>query len=52
MTTPRSIHEVSEREAGHRFDELLDQVEQGDEIVITRDGRFIARLIPVEPEGS
>jgi prevent-host-death family protein len=28
---------------------ILDRVEQGEEIVITRDGRRVAKLVPTEP---
>lgn len=37
-------------EAKTRLSELLDQVERGEEIVITRHGEPIARLIAVVPE--
>jgi prevent-host-death family protein len=33
-------------EARDKLGQLLDRVEQGEEITITRDGREIARLIP------
>lgn len=37
-------------EAKTRLSELLDRVAQGEEIVITRDGKPAARLVP--PQGS
>lgn len=33
-------------EAKHSFASLLDRVEQGEEVMITRDDRVIARLLP------
>ena len=38
------IHTLSEAKA--RLSAILDQIERGDEVVITRMGRPIARLIP------
>ena len=29
---------------------LLDRVEEGEELLITRHGRAVARLVPVEPQ--
>lgn len=43
------MEELSEEEAKETFDALLDRVEQGGEITITRDGRAIARFIPCPP---
>jgi prevent-host-death family protein len=34
-------------EAKRQLSTLLDQVERGEEIVITRHGRAVARLVPV-----
>ncbi len=34
-------------EAGSRLAELLSAAENGEEVVITRDGKPIARLVPV-----
>lgn len=39
-------------EAAARLDELLDAVERGEEIVITRGGTPVARLVPVEQPGK
>jgi prevent-host-death family protein len=39
---------VTVDEAQARFEELVGLVEAGDEIVITRDGRPIAKMVPVE----
>ena len=33
--------------AKNRLSALLDQVEQGGEVIITRHGRAVARLVPV-----
>ncbi len=40
-----AVHEVALSEAKARLSELLDDVERGETIVITRHGRPIARLI-------
>jgi prevent-host-death family protein len=36
---------VDTRDASHRLSELLDKVEQGEEVVITRLGKPIAKLV-------
>lgn len=38
--------EIGTFEAKTRFSALLDQVEKGQEITITRRGRAVARLVP------
>lgn len=38
--------EVGAFEAKNKLSALLDRVEQGEEIIITRHGRPIARLVP------
>jgi len=40
------MHEVQASEAKAHFSELLDEVERGETIVITRHGRPIARIMP------
>jgi prevent-host-death family protein len=40
--------EVGAFEAKNKLSALLDRVEQGEEIVITRHGRPIAKLIPAQ----
>lgn len=40
---------VELREVGDRTDELLDRVEQGETIVITRRGKPVAELVPHRP---
>ena len=42
------MHEVGAFEAKNRFGALLDMVERGEEIVITRRGKAVARLMPTE----
>ena len=37
-------------EAKTKFSELLDKVEQGEEVVITRHGKVVARLVSQRPE--
>ena len=43
------MREVGAYEAKNRFGQLLDQVEHGEEILITRRGKAVARLISAEP---
>ena len=38
-------------EAKARFSELVDRAEAGREIVITRRGRAVARIVPARPGG-
>ncbi len=38
--------EVGAFEAKNKLSALLDRVEQGEEIIITRHGRPVARLVP------
>jgi prevent-host-death family protein len=42
------MHEVGAFEAKNRFGHLLDLVEQGEEVMITRRGKEVARLVPAE----
>jgi prevent-host-death family protein len=44
--TNSSIREVGAFEAKNTLGTLLDRVEQGEEIVITRHGKPVARLVP------
>lgn len=39
-------------EAKNRLGQLLDLVEQGEEIIITRHGKEIARIVPTRPVRS
>ena len=43
------MREIGAFEAKNRFGHLLDEVEHGGEIVITRRGRAVAKLVPAEP---
>lgn len=45
------MREVGSIEAKNKLSELLDQVEQGTEIVITRRGRAVAKLVPPPKSG-
>lgn len=40
--------EINVKEARQRFRELLDRVEQGEEVIVTRHGEAVARLVPIE----
>jgi prevent-host-death family protein len=40
------MHEYGAFDAKNKFSALLDMVEQGEEIVITRHGQRVARLVP------
>jgi len=41
--------EIGAFEAKNKFGQLLDRVEHGEEIVITRRGRAVARLVSAGP---
>jgi len=43
------MREMGAFEAKNKFGHLLDQVEHGEEIVITRRGRAVARIVPADP---
>jgi len=43
------MRKIGAFEAKNKFGHLLDQVEHGEEIVITRRGKAVARLVPAEP---
>jgi len=43
------MREVGAFEAKNKLGQLLDHVEHGEEIVITRRGRAVARLVPAAP---
>ena len=42
------VRKVGAFEAKTKFSELLDRVERGEEIIITRHGKPVARLKPVQ----
>ncbi|WP_137131492.1 type II toxin-antitoxin system prevent-host-death family antitoxin [Rhizobium sp. FY34] len=41
--------QISVKEAQENLAELLDRVESGEDIVLTRDGKMIARIIRTPP---
>jgi prevent-host-death family protein len=43
------MREVGAFEAKNKLGQLLDQVEHGEEIIITRRGKAVARLVSTEP---
>jgi prevent-host-death family protein len=40
---------ISLRDANQRFARMMREVEAGTEYVVTRRGRAVARIVPVEP---
>jgi prevent-host-death family protein len=42
------LREIGAFEAKNKFGQLLDWVERGEEITITRHGKEVARLIPAK----
>lgn len=43
------MREVGAFEAKNKLGQLLDRVEHGEEIVISRRGRVVAKLVPATP---
>ena len=43
---------VSAREANQQFSRVLREVEAGAEIVVTRRGQPVARIVPAQPPGE
>ncbi len=43
------MRQIGAFEAKNRLGQLLDWVEQGEEITITRHGKEVARLVPTHP---
>jgi prevent-host-death family protein len=43
------MREIGAFEAKNKFGQLLDIVERGEEVMITRHGREVARLVPARP---
>jgi prevent-host-death family protein len=43
---------VSAREANQQFSRILRDVEAGVEVVVTRRGRPVARIVPAQPSGE
>jgi prevent-host-death family protein len=48
MTGQNKMKQIQASEAKAKFSELLDDVEKGETITITRHGKTIARLVPDE----
>jgi len=46
------MEEINVRDARRELKALLDRVEQGEEIVILRHGKPVARLVPPRPEAE
>jgi prevent-host-death family protein len=46
------MREVNAFEAKNKFGQLLDWVEDGEEVMITRHGKEVARLVPARPTVS
>jgi len=44
--------EIGVKEARSKFSSLLDQVEDGNEVIIRRRGKEVARLVPPAGEGK
>ena len=49
---PEGEIRVGSFEAKTHFAQLMDRVEQGEEIVITRHGRAVMKLVPYSPPVS
>ena len=43
-----SVKTISIEEAAECFERLVEEVEAGEEFIITRDGQAVARLVPVD----
>jgi prevent-host-death family protein len=43
---------VSAREANQQFSRILRDVEAGTEILVTRHGQPVARIVPAQPPGE
>ena len=50
MIRPKKTVTVGAREANQRFSHFLREVELGNEVVITRNGKVVARISPVATE--
>ncbi len=42
------MHKISARQAREKFSELLNDASRGESVTISRHGREIARIVPVE----
>ncbi len=52
MATVRHTRTVGAYDAKTRFSELLEKVESGEEITITRHGTPVAKLVPVKKKAT
>ena len=52
MTLHQKEREVGVRELHDRLSAYLEMVEKGDEVIVTRRGRRVARLSALDAEGS
>jgi prevent-host-death family protein len=48
MYRMKNMKKIGAFEAKNRLSELLDAAENGEEVVITKHGRPVAKLVPVE----
>ena len=46
------MKEIGTFEAKNKLGQLLDWVEAGEEVVITRRGKIVARLVPPQPAAN
>ena len=44
------MREIGAFEAKNKFGQLLDWVERGEEVTITRHGKVVAKLVPPSPD--
>jgi prevent-host-death family protein len=46
------MRSITARDANHTFSQLLSEVENGAEVVITKHGRPVAVIVPYKPPAS
>ncbi|WP_377296690.1 type II toxin-antitoxin system Phd/YefM family antitoxin [Rhizobium sp. SGZ-381] len=44
--------QISVRDAQENLEQVLDRMERGEDIVLTREGRTVARIVPAQHETS
>ena len=49
MYRGKNLKKIGAFEAKNRLSELLDAAENGEEVIITKHGRPVAKLVPIEP---
>jgi prevent-host-death family protein len=52
LQTEVAIVEISVKEARSKFSSLLDHVEEGNEVIIRRRGKEVARMVPPRGKGK